>query len=149
MENNLKTKNIMKTLPKNYSALHMTDHYWQLLKSSDDGDVMYSTGIIAKCRNVSEAISIFSDYLPKYKKISKEIGSVEIDETVLDSNGKQLVSNINVTEKYFLSERFAPQYIMKRHFMLMRILDEFYCESVDEIIADTNDEAIEKAKKLI
>ena len=138
----------MKTLPKNYSALHMTDHYWQLLKSSENVDVMYSTGIIAKCRNVS-AISIFSDYLPKYEKISKEIDSVEIDETVLDSNGKQLVSNINVTEKYFLSERFAPQYIMKRHFMLMRILDEFYCESVDEIIADTNDEAIEKAKKLI
>ena len=127
----------------------MTDHYWQLLKSSEDGDVMYSTGIIAKCRNVSEAISIFSDYLPRYEKISKEIDSVEIDETVLDSNGKQLVSNIDVTEKYFLSERFAPQYIMKRHFILMRILDEFSCERVDEIMADTNEEAIEKAKKLI
>ena len=110
---------------------------------------MYSTGIIAKCRNVSEAISIFSDYLPKYKKINKEIGSVEIDETVLDSNGKQLVLNINVAEKYFLSECFAPQYIMKRHFELMRILDEFTCEEVGEIMADTNEEAIENAKKLI
>ena len=139
----------MKTLPKNYSALHMTDHCWQLLKSSENGDVMYSTGIIAKCRNVSEAISIFSDYLPRYEKISKEIGSVEIDETVLDSNGKQLVLNINVTEKYFLSERFAPQYIMKRHFILKRILDKISFERVDEIIADTNEEAIEKAKKLI
>ncbi len=127
----------------------MTDHCWQLLKSSENGDVMFSTGIIAKCRNVSEALSIFSDYLPRYEKISKEIGSVEIDETVLDSNGKQLVLNINVAEKYFLSERFAPEYIMKRHFILMRILDESSCEKVVEIIADTNEEAIEKAKKLI
>ncbi len=139
----------MKTLPKDYSALLMTDHYWQLLKSSDDGDVMYSTGVIAKCRNVSEAISIFSDYLPKYEKRSQEIGCVEIDETVLDSNGKELVLNIDVTEKYFLSECFAPKYIMKRHFILMRILDEFSYEEVDEINADTNEEAIEKAKKLI
>ncbi len=94
-------------------------------------------------------VSIFSDYLPRYKKISKEIGSVEIDETVLGSNGKQLVSNIDVSEKYFLSECFAPQYIMKRHFILMRILDEFSCEGVDEINADKNEEAIEKAKKII
>jgi len=42
---------------------------------------------------------------------------------------------------------------MKRHFILMRILDEFSCERVDEIMADTNEEAIEeaieKAKKFI
>lgn len=139
----------MKKLPKNYSALHMTDHYWQLLNSSEDGDVMYPTGVIAKCINVSEALSIFSDYLPKYEKRRKEFGCVEIDETVLDSNGKQLVLNIDVTEKYFLAERFSPQYITKRHFELMRILDKSTFEEVGEIMADTDEEAIEKAKKLI
>jgi len=139
----------MKTLPKNYSALYMTDNYWQLLISSDNGDVMHSTGVIVKCRNVSEAISIFSDYLPKYEKESNEIGRAEVEETILDSNGKQLVSNIHVMKDYFLSERFTPLYTVKRRFILMRILDELTCEEVGEIIANNDEEAIEKAKKLI
>ncbi|MDD2995409.1 MAG: hypothetical protein PHP99_04225 [Paludibacter sp.] len=62
----------MKTLPLNYFAFLTVKGSWQLLKSSESGDVMYSTSVVAKCKNVSEAIFMFKSYLPEYEERSKK-----------------------------------------------------------------------------